>query len=44
MQDNGICKSLRGSLLYMAPERIKSKDNDSKIVLWSVGVILYGIF
>jgi len=33
---------LRGSLLYMAPEIIISRQYNEKADLWSVGVILYG--
>lgn len=33
---------LRGSPLYMAPEMVCRHQYDSRVDLWSVGVILYG--
>lgn len=33
---------LRGSPLYMAPEIVCRRQYDSRVDLWSVGVILYG--
>lgn len=33
---------LRGSPLYMAPEMVCRRQYDSRVDLWSVGVILYG--
>lgn len=33
---------LRGSPLYMAPEMVCHRQYDSRVDLWSVGVILYG--
>ena len=33
---------LRGSPLYMAPEMVCRQQYDSRVDLWSVGVILYG--
>lgn len=33
---------LRGSPLYMAPEMVCQRQYDSRVDLWSVGVILYG--
>lgn len=35
---------LRGSPLYMAPEMVCRRQYDSRVDLWSVGVILYGEF
>ena len=34
--------ALRGSPLYMAPEMVCRRQYDSRVDLWSVGVILYG--
>ena len=34
--------TLRGSPLYMAPEIICKRKYDSRVDLWSIGVILYG--
>lgn len=35
---------LRGSPLYMAPEMVCQRQYDSRVDLWSVGVILFGEF
>ncbi|KAM4660385.1 serine/threonine-protein kinase ULK3 isoform 2-T3 [Amazona ochrocephala] len=35
---------LRGSPLYMAPEMMCRQQYDSRVDLWSVGVILYALF
>jgi len=36
-------RSLRGSPLYMAPEILKNRKYDSRVDLWSVGVILHEV-
>ena len=36
--------ALRGSPLYMAPEIICKGQYDARVDLWSIGVILYGMF
>jgi serine/threonine protein kinase len=35
---------MKGSPLYMAPEIICSKSYDARVDLWSIGVILYGLY
>ncbi|XP_070543492.1 serine/threonine-protein kinase ULK3-like [Ptychodera flava] len=40
-KEDVYCHSLRGSLLYMAPEIICQQKYDASVDLWSVGVILY---
>ena len=42
LKENSAGNTLKGSPLYMAPERLKSKSYDHKVDLWSVGVILHG--
>ena len=37
-------RSIRGTLLYMAPEILSSHPYDNRVDLWSVGIILYGTF
>ncbi|RNA33276.1 serine threonine- kinase ULK3 [Brachionus plicatilis] len=43
MKENKVSQTLRGSPLYMAPEILKNKVYDSKVDLWSVGVILHEV-
>ena len=33
--------SIRGTLVYMAPEILSSHPYDSRVDLWSIGIILY---
>lgn len=42
--DVDAASNLRGSLLYMAPEILTKRQYNEKADLWSVGVILYGIY
>ena len=37
-------RSIRGTLMYMAPEILSSNPYDNRVDLWSIGVILYGRF
>ena len=41
--DKEGCRQVRGTLMYMAPEILNTNDPyDSRVDLWSIGVILYG--
>jgi serine/threonine-protein kinase ULK3 len=35
-------QTIRGTLLYMAPEMLSRHPYDSRVDLWSMGIILYG--
>lgn len=39
--DNAEQYRFAGSLLYMAPEKVLHQKYDSRIDLWSVGIIMY---
>eukprot|EP01080_Neovahlkampfia_damariscottae_P005535 gene5535-9357_t len=43
LNNNQLAQTLCGSPLYMAPESVGQKGHDSKVDLWSLGVIWYEI-
>eukprot|EP01080_Neovahlkampfia_damariscottae_P006468 gene6468-10474_t len=41
LEHNELAKTFAGSPLYMAPEVLNQKKYDSKVDLWSIGIIFY---